>query len=94
MTLTIELALSLMTALLAVGGSAFGIIKWVLAELGKRDRATEELRRSLEAHKLYAAEHFATTGELATALGKVEAAIERLSLRLDELLLKGQQSGK
>lgn len=48
--------------------------------------AEEETRRALEAHKLHAAETFATAHELATALGEVKSAIDRLTGRLDQIL--------
>jgi hypothetical protein len=51
--------------------------------------AEDELRRSLEAHKLFAAEHFATEDGVGKALEPVLKAIERLSDRLDRLLTEG-----
>ena len=48
--------------------------------------AEDELRRSIEAHKLYAAEHFATEEGVSKALDPVLKAIERLTDRLDRLL--------
>ena len=60
------------------------------AEAARAKVAEDELRRSLEAHKLYAAKTFVSTHELAAALGRVEAAIERLTDRLDKWLV-GQQ---
>lgn len=67
------------------------------AELAKHDialqsavaRATvaeEELRRSLEAHKLYAAEHFATNESVGKAMEGIQKSIDRLADRLDRLL--------
>lgn len=99
MTVTIELLLSLGGALIMILGFWWGIARWIIAEFGKRDLAVqavdaraklaeEEVRKSLEAHKLHAAETFATTHELANALGRVEASIERLADRLDKLLLE------
>ncbi len=55
-------------------------------EEGRAKAAEEETRRALEAHKLYAAETFATAHELATALGEVKSAIDRLTGRLDQIL--------
>lgn len=51
--------------------------------------AEDELRRSLEAHKLFAAEHFATEEGVAKALDPVLKAIDRLADRLDQVLAAG-----
>ena len=56
------------------------------AEEARAKAAEEETRRALEAHKLYAAETFATAHELASALGEVKSAIDRLTGRLDQIL--------
>lgn len=99
MTLTMELLLGLGGGLFTMLGFWWGVARWVLAEFGKRDLAIQavearakiaedELRRALEAHKLYAAENFATTHELANALGRVEASIERLADRLDKIFME------
>jgi hypothetical protein len=96
--LTIELLLSLAGALVTLLAFWWGLVKWILAEFGKRDlaiqaeharakMAEDDIRRSLEAHKLYAAENFATTHELANALGRVETAITKLADRLDMILI-------
>lgn len=53
---------------------------------GRAKVAEEELRRSIEAHKLFAAEHFATEDGVAKALEPVLRAIERLGDRLDQLI--------
>jgi hypothetical protein len=98
MTLTIELALGLGSGILTLLAFWWGLARWIIAELGKRDlaiqaeharakMAEDDLRRSLEAHKLYAAENFATTHELANALGRVETAITKLADRLDMILI-------
>jgi hypothetical protein len=52
----------------------------------------EELRRSIEAHKLFAAEHFATEDGVNKALEPVLKAIERLADRLDRILAEGVPS--
>ena len=52
----------------------------------------DELRRTIEAHKLYAAEHFATEEGMSKALEPVLKAIERLADRLDQLLVDGLPS--
>lgn len=99
MTLTLEMLLALVGAGVTLGGFWWGIARWVIAELGKRDLALqaengraklaeEGISSDLAEHKLYAAENFATTHELATSLGRVEAAIERLADRLDKLLME------
>lgn len=98
MTLTLEMLVSAGGALIAFLGFWWGVVRWVVAEFGKRDMAIqaeharaklaeEDLRKGIEAHRLHAAETFATTHELANALGRVEASIERLADRLDKLLL-------
>lgn len=104
MSLTIELAVGLGTAILTMLGFGWGVVKWVLAEFGKRDLgiqaeharaklAEDDIHAALEAHRLYAAETFATTHELANALSRVEAAIERLADRLDKILMgKGKDA--
>lgn len=51
--------------------------------------AEEELRRQIEAHKLFAAEHFATEDGVNKALEPVLKAIERLGDRLDRILAEG-----
>jgi len=99
MTVTVDLLFSLIGTAVAVGGFALGVVRWALSELAKRDLAIQasdaraklaedDLARALAAHKLYAAETFATGSELASALGKVEAAIDRLSQRLDQILAR------
>ncbi len=45
--------------------------------------AEDELRRSIEAHKLYAAETFATEGGLTQAVNRVDDAVKRLTDRID-----------
>jgi len=54
-------------------------------EFAKRDEATELLRRSLEAHKLYAAETFATKEGLTEAFDRVHDDLDKISDRLDSL---------
>ena len=49
----------------------------------------EDLRRQIEAHKLFAAEHFATEDGVNKALEPVLKAIERLADRLDRILAEG-----
>ena len=99
MTLSLEMLLALVGTAVTLAGFWWGIARWVLAELAKRDLAIqatdarakvaeEALARELSAHKLYAAENFATSHELASSLGRVEAAIERLADRLDKLLME------
>lgn len=48
--------------------------------------AEEELRRSIEGHKLYAAENYATQEGLEKAIEPILRAIERLGDRLDRVL--------
>lgn len=86
MVLTIELALMLVGGLATLWGAVWGVVRWVLSQFAGRDKTIEDLRKSLEAHKLYAAEHFATSAGLERSLGKVEQVIERLASRLDDLL--------
>ena len=50
--------------------------------------AEDELRRSLEAHKLYAAENFATEGGLTQAVNRVDDAVKRLTDRMDRYFEK------
>lgn len=50
--------------------------------------AEDELRRSLEAHKLYAAENFATKGGLTQAVNRVDDAVKRLTDRIDRYFEK------
>jgi|GEM_PF-2721061 len=56
---------------------------------GRAKIAEDELRRSIEAHKLFAAEHFATEEGVSKALDPVLKAIDRLADRLDKLLAEG-----
>ena len=97
MTLTLETALSLIGTLVAIAVAAGSIVKWVIGQLRDRDLAIQAesarakiaedgLGIEIAEHKLYAAEHFATVGDLATALQDVKAAIERLGDRLDRAL--------
>ena len=51
--------------------------------------AEDELRRSIEAHKLYAAENFATEGGLTQAVNRVDDAVKRLTDRMDRYFEKG-----
>lgn len=46
--------------------------------------AEEELRRSLDAHKLYAAEHYATNDDVVRAVDKIDGSIKDLSARIDQ----------
>ena len=55
--------------------------------------AEDELRRSLEAHKLYAAENFATEGGLTQAVNRVDDAVKRLTDRMDRYFEKGEKGG-
>lgn len=45
--------------------------------------AEDELRRSLEANKLYAAENIATEGRVTQAVNRVDDAVKRLTDRID-----------
>lgn len=53
---------------------------------GRAKIAEDDLRRALEAHKLHAAEHFATEDGVSKALEPVLKAIDRLADRLDRYL--------
>ena len=55
--------------------------------------AEDELRRSIEAHKLYAAENFATEGGLTQAVNRVDDAVKRLTDRMDRYFEKGEKGG-
>ena len=50
--------------------------------------AEDELRRSLEAHKLYAAENFATEDGVTHAVNRVDDAVKRLTDRMDRYFEK------
>jgi len=56
------------------------------AETARAKMAEEEIRRTLEAHKLFAAEHFATEEGVSKAMEPILRAIDRLTDRLDRLL--------
>lgn len=55
--------------------------------------AEDDLRRSLEAHKLYAAENFATEGGLTQTVSRVDDAVKRLTDRMDRYFEQGERSG-
>ncbi len=97
MTLTLETLLALLGALIALAGFWWGIARWVLSEFAKRDlkieaeharakMAEEEVRSNLQEHKLYAAEHFATKDGVTQALDRVEAAVERLTQQVHDVV--------
>lgn len=99
MTLTLEMLLSLAGALVTLGGFWWGIARWVIAEFRQRDiairdehvrakEAEEELRKSLEAHRLYAAETFATAGDVRDAVKELKASVDGLTARLDKFLVE------
>lgn len=102
MTLTIEMALGFVGAAVTLAGFWWGIARWVLAEFGRRDlalqaeharakMAEEALARDIAAHKLYAAENFASKHEVANALERIEQSINRLADRLDTILMEKKQ---
>lgn len=105
MTLTLEMMLGLAGSAVTLAAFWWGIARWVLAEFSKRDLAIaaesaraklaeDGISRDIAAHKLYAAENFATTHELALALARVEAAIEKLSDRLDKVLMTDRSAAR
>jgi hypothetical protein len=55
--------------------------------------AEDKLRRSFEAHKLHAAENFATEGGLTQAVNRVDDAVKRLTDRMDRYFEKGDKGG-
>jgi hypothetical protein len=86
-------------AILTLLGFWWGLARWVLSEFSRRDLGlqAESVRakmvedgilRALEAHKLYSAENYATSHELANAIEGFKASIDRLSDRLDQFLIK------
>jgi hypothetical protein len=108
MTLTLEMLLALVAGLLTILGFWTGVIRWVTAEmvkrdvwmsseLGKRDlraeaetarakMAEDDIRQSLNGHKLYVAENYTTSSEFNAALGELRATIGKLDDKLDQLL--------
>ncbi len=86
MTLTLEMLLTIVGALVPVAALAWGLVSWVIAQFASRDVEIANLGKDLAGHKLHAAETYATTHELTTALGRVETSIERLNDRLDRFL--------
>ncbi len=58
------------------------------AETARAKSAEEMLSKSLADHKLYAAENFATSSELSAALEGIKKSIDRLTDRLDKLLME------
>lgn len=100
MMLTVELMVALGTGVLTLLGFWWGLARWIMAEFRQRDLALQaecarakvaedDLRRALEAHKLYAAENFATAHELKGELGEVRKSIDKLTERLDKILMIG-----
>jgi len=56
------------------------------AETVRAKVAEEEVRRSIEAHKLFAAEHFATEEGVAKAIEPIIKALDKMTDRLDRVL--------
>lgn len=80
-----------------------GVVLWVVSRfnaqresteraLAIRDAKIDALEESLQSHKLYAAETFATRTGLKESLEHVHKSLDRLADRIDELLKepKGQ----
>lgn len=63
----------------------------VAAEHARAKMAEEEMARSLAAHKLYAAEHYATDAGLKDAVDRVDDAVKRLTDRMDNYFAEGTQ---
>lgn len=75
MVLTVELV----AMIFAPVGVAVGIVIWFMRQIAK-------LQASISAHKLYAAEHYATKTGLTDSLNRVHDSIDNLTGRIDELL--------
>jgi hypothetical protein len=85
-TLTFEMLFTVGGFLIALAGFAWGIVTWVIGQFAGRDAAIAEAKKDLAAHKLHAAETFATRSGVTESLDRVFAALDRLTGRVDELL--------
>jgi len=86
MTTTLDLLIQLGIGVLTLAGFAWGIVTWVIGQFASRDADIENARKELSAHKLHAAETFATRAGVTESLDRVFAAIDRLTSRFDEFL--------
>lgn len=66
-------------AIFLIASAVVGIVIWVTREFAS-------VRRSIEAHKLYAAEHYATKDGVTNGLHRVEAELHRMNGRMDSML--------
>ena len=65
-------------ALLTICAAVVAVVVWLHAR-------HEALRRSLEAHRLYAAETYVTKAGMSEGLQRIETALERIEHRIDGL---------
>ena len=68
----------ILLALLTIMGAVVAVVVWVHSRL-------EAQRRSLEAHRLYAAENYVTKAGMSEGLKRIETALERIEQRIDGL---------
>lgn len=66
-------------AIFAIASAVVTIVIWVMREFSS-------VRRSIEAHKLYAAEHYATKDGMTNGLKRVEDELHRMNGRMDAML--------
>lgn len=86
MTITLDLLIQLGVGIVTLAGFAWGIVTWVVGQFASRDAAIAQAAKDLAAHKLHAAETFATRAGVTESLDRVFAAIDRLTSRFDEFL--------
>jgi ribonuclease HII len=67
---------------------AASVMGWVVSRFAARDKKIEELRESLNKHKLHAAETYATKAGLTESLERVHTSVDRLTSRIDEFMRK------
>lgn len=86
MTLTVETFFMIGGFLVTFAGFAWGLVTWIVGQFASRDVAIAEARKDLAAHKLHAAETFATRSGVTESLDRVFAALDRLTDRFDEFI--------
>jgi len=79
---TWEVVSTVIGALMIAGA----LVSWVLGRFSARDRKIDALRESLNAHKLHAAETYATKSGLTESLNRVHDSVDRLTERIDEFM--------
>lgn len=71
--------LEVVGAMFTIASAVVAIVIWVMREFAS-------VRRSIEGHKLYAAEHYATKGGMTDGLHRVEQELHRMNGRMDAML--------